>query len=140
GVVPILQSGTAGFAERAARNHKARRAACRDLSAGCCTVKGGRGILGGVIMEAQGDIALIGLAVMGQNLILNMDDHGFTVIAYNRTVSKVDEFLAKEARGTKVLSAHSIEEMVARLKRPRRVMLMVRAGTPVDEFIERLLP
>lgn len=91
-------------------------------------------------MEAQGDIALIGLAVMGQNLILNMDDHGFTVVAYNRTVSKVDEFLAKEARGTKVLGAHSLEEMVARLKRPRRVMLMVRAGIPVDEFIERLIP
>ena len=91
-------------------------------------------------MEAQGDIALIGLAVMGQNLILNMDDHGFTVVAYNRTVSKVDEFLAREARGTKVLGAHSIEEMVARLKRPRRVMLMVRAGPPVDEFIERLMP
>jgi len=91
-------------------------------------------------MQAQGDIALIGLAVMGQNLILNMDDHGFTVVAYNRTVSKVDEFLAREARGTKVLGAHSLEEMVARLKRPRRVMLMVRAGIPVDEFIERLIP
>jgi 6-phosphogluconate dehydrogenase len=91
-------------------------------------------------MEAQGDIALIGLAVMGQNLILNMDDHGFTVVAHNRTVSKVDEFLAREARGTKVLGAHSIEEMVALLKRPRRVMLMVRAGPPVDEFIERLIP
>jgi 6-phosphogluconate dehydrogenase len=91
-------------------------------------------------MEAKGDIALIGLAVMGQNLILNMDDHGFTVVAYNRTVSKVDEFLAKEARGSKVLGAHSIEEMVKLLKRPRRVMLMVRAGTPVDEFIERLIP
>jgi 6-phosphogluconate dehydrogenase len=91
-------------------------------------------------MEAQGDIALIGLAVMGQNLILNMDDHGFTVVAYNRTVSKVDEFLAREAKGTKVIGAHSLEEMVKRLKRPRRVMLMVRAGTPVDEFIERLMP
>ena len=91
-------------------------------------------------MEAKGDIALIGLAVMGQNLILNMDDHGFTVVAYNRTVSKVDDFLAKEARGTKVLGAHSIEEVVALLKRPRRIMLMVRAGPPVDEFIERLIP
>jgi 6-phosphogluconate dehydrogenase len=91
-------------------------------------------------MEAKADIALIGLAVMGQNLILNMDAHGFTVVAYNRTVSKVDEFLAKEAQGTKVLGAHSIEEMVALLKRPRRIMLMVRAGPPVDEFIERLIP
>jgi 6-phosphogluconate dehydrogenase len=91
-------------------------------------------------MEAKGDIALIGLAVMGQNLILNMGDHGFTVVAYNRTVSKVDDFLAKEAQGTKVLGAHSIEEMVKLLTRPRRVMLMVRAGPPVDEFIERLIP
>ncbi|MCC6234907.1 MAG: decarboxylating NADP(+)-dependent phosphogluconate dehydrogenase [Verrucomicrobiales bacterium] len=88
----------------------------------------------------QGDIAVIGLAVMGQNLILNMNDHGFTVVAYNRTTAKVDEFLAKEAKGTKVVGAHSIEEMVAKLKRPRRVMLMVKAGQPVDEFIELLLP
>src|SRR5215470_978020 len=91
-------------------------------------------------MEPQGDLALIGLAVMGQNLILNMNDHGFTVVAFNRTVEKVDEFLAKEAKGTKVIGAHSIEEMVAALKRPRRVMLMVKAGKPVDEFIEHLLP
>jgi 6-phosphogluconate dehydrogenase len=91
-------------------------------------------------MEAQGDIALIGLAVMGQNLILNMDDHGFTVVAHNRTVSRVDEFLAREARGTKVIGAHSLEEMGKQLKRPRRVMLMVRAGPPVVEFIERLMP
>lgn len=91
-------------------------------------------------MEPQADIALIGLAVMGQNLILNMNDHGFTVVAYNRTTSKVDEFLANEAKGTKVIGAHSIEEMVKLLKRPRRVMLMVKAGKPVDEFIEQVLP
>src|SRR5437870_5659016 len=91
-------------------------------------------------MEPQADLALIGLAVMGQNLILNMNDHGFTVVAYNRTVSKVDDFLAKEAKGTKVLGAHSIDELVKLLKRPRRVMLMVKAGKPVDEFIEQLLP
>ena len=91
-------------------------------------------------MDTQADIALIGLAVMGQNLILNMNDHGFTVVAYNRTVAKVDEFLANEAKGTKVVGAHSIEEMVAKLKKPRRVMLMVKAGKPVDEFIEQLLP
>src|SRR6266704_3545445 len=91
-------------------------------------------------MEPQADIALIGLAVMGQNLILNMNDHGFTVVAYNRTVEKVDHFLANEAKGTKVIGAHSIEEMVKHLKRPRRVMLMVKAGPPVDEFIEQLLP
>ena len=58
---------------------------------------------------------------MGQNLILNMNDHGFTVVAYNRTVSKVDEFLAQEARGTKVVGAHSLAELAALLKRPRRV-------------------
>ncbi len=91
-------------------------------------------------MEPQGDIALIGLAVMGQNLILNMNDHGFTVVAYNRTVEKVDHFLANEAKGTKIIGAHSIEEMVAKLKRPRRVMMLVKAGKPVDEFIEQLIP
>src|SRR6202453_4775883 len=91
-------------------------------------------------MDTQADIAVIGLAVMGQNLILNMNDHGFTVVAYNRTVAKVDEFIAKEAKGTKVVGAHSIEEMVAKLKKPRRIMLMVKAGKPVDEFIEQVLP
>ena len=91
-------------------------------------------------MEPKGDIALIGLAVMGQNLILNMNDHGYTVVAYNRTVAKVDEFLAKEAKGTKVIGAHSIEELVRNLKRPRRVMMLVKAGAAVDEFIEQLLP
>ncbi|HLP76023.1 MAG TPA: decarboxylating NADP(+)-dependent phosphogluconate dehydrogenase, partial [Candidatus Paceibacterota bacterium] len=91
-------------------------------------------------MEANADIAVIGLAVMGQNLILNMNDHGFTVVAYNRTVEKVDHFMANEAKGTKIIGARSIEEMVKLLKRPRRVMLMVKAGKPVDEFIEHLLP
>src|SRR5271169_6059504 len=90
--------------------------------------------------QPQGDIALIGLAVMGQNLILNMNDHGFTVVAYNRTTEKVDHFLANEAKGTKVLGAHSIQDMVAQLKKPRRVMILVKAGKPVDEFIEQLLP
>ena len=92
-------------------------------------------------MEKKGDIALIGLAVMGQNLILNMNDHGYTVVAYNRTVSKVDEFLhgAAKARET-ILGAHSLEEMIGLLKTPRKVMLMVKAGKPVDEFIELLLP
>jgi 6-phosphogluconate dehydrogenase len=91
-------------------------------------------------MEPQADIALIGLAVMGQNLILNMDDHGFTVVAYNRSTEKVDQFLANEAKGTKVLGAHSIAEMVPKLKKPRRVMMLVKAGKPVDEFIEQLIP
>jgi 6-phosphogluconate dehydrogenase len=92
-------------------------------------------------MEPKGDIALIGLAVMGQNLILNMNDHGYTVVAYNRTVSKVDEFLQGAAKGrTTIPGAHSIEEMVALLKRPRKIMLMVKAGSAVDDFIELLLP
>jgi len=83
---------------------------------------------------------LIGLAVMGQNLVLNMNDHGFTVAVFNRTVAKVDEFLANEAKGTRVIGAHSIPELVASLKRPRRVMMLVKAGKPVDEFIELLIP
>ena len=91
-------------------------------------------------MEPKADIALIGLAVMGQNLILNMNDRGATVVAYNRTTSKVDDFLANEAKGTKVIGAHSIEEMVGLLKRPRRIMMMVKAGKPVDDFIEQVLP
>ncbi len=91
-------------------------------------------------MQPTGDIALIGLAVMGQNLILNMNDHGFTVVAYNRTTEKVDHFLANEAKGTKIIGAHSIEEMVSKLKTPRRVMMLVKAGKPVDDFIELLVP
>jgi 6-phosphogluconate dehydrogenase len=90
--------------------------------------------------EPTADIAVMGLAVMGQNLILNMNDHGFTVVAFNRTVSKVDDFLANEAKDTRVVGVHSVEEMVAQLKRPRRVMLMVKAGQAVDETIEHLLP
>src|ERR1700683_2919485 len=88
----------------------------------------------------QADIALIGLAVMGQNIILNMNDHGFTVVAFNRTVEKVDHFMAKEAKGTKIIGAHSLAEMVSKLKKPRRVMMLVKAGKAVDEFIEHLLP
>ncbi len=77
---------------------------------------------------------------MGQNLILNMNDHGHVVVAYNRTTSKVDEFLAHEAKGTQILGAHSIAEMVGLLKRPRRVMMLVKAGQAVDDFIEQLVP
>lgn len=90
--------------------------------------------------KGRGDIGLIGLAVMGQNLILNAADHGFTVVAYNRTVSKVDEFLDNEAKGKSIIGAKSIEELVANLKRPRRIILLVKAGKPVDAFIEQLLP
>merc|ERR1712088_840386 len=90
--------------------------------------------------EGDADIALIGLAVMGQNLILNMNDHGFKVVAYNRTTSKVDDFLNNEAKGTNVVGAHSLEEMVGKLKRPRRVMILVKAGAAVDAFIDKLVP
>lgn len=88
----------------------------------------------------QADIAVIGLAVMGQNLILNMNDHGFKVVAFNRTVNKVDDFLNNEAKGTEITGAHSIEEMISKLKAPRKVMLMVKAGEAVDATIEQLLP
>jgi 6-phosphogluconate dehydrogenase len=90
--------------------------------------------------EKTADIGLIGLAVMGQNLVLNMNDHGYTVAAYNRTVSKVDEFLKGPAQGTRVIGVHSLEELAAALKRPRKMMLMVKAGKPVDDFIDLLLP
>jgi 6-phosphogluconate dehydrogenase len=86
------------------------------------------------------DIGLIGLAVMGQNLVLNMNDHGFKVAVFNRTVSKVDEFIHDEAKGTEVVGAHSIEEMCGLLKTPRRVMIMVKAGEVVDQTIEQILP
>src|SRR5271157_1537783 len=91
-------------------------------------------------MEPKGDIALIGLAVMGQNLIMNMNDKGYTVVAFNRTVSKVDEFLNQAAKGSKVLGAHSMEEMMGLLKTPRKIMLMVKAGQPVDDAIDQLVP
>ncbi|MBN1759463.1 MAG: decarboxylating NADP(+)-dependent phosphogluconate dehydrogenase [Chitinispirillaceae bacterium] len=91
-------------------------------------------------MEQKADIAVIGLAVMGQNLILNMNDHGFTVVAHNRTVAKVDDFLAGPAKGTNIIGAKSIEEMMGLLKRPRRIMFMVKAGNPVDAAIEQVLP
>jgi 6-phosphogluconate dehydrogenase len=91
-------------------------------------------------MTDKADIGLIGLAVMGQNLVLNMDDHGYKVAVFNRTVSKVDDFINGNAQGTKVVGTHSIEELVGALKKPRRVMLMVKAGQPVDNFIDLLIP
>ncbi len=89
---------------------------------------------------AEADIGLIGLAVMGQNLAMNMNDHGFTVAVFNRTTSKVDDFLVNAAKGSNIIGTHSIEEFISKLKRPRKVMLMVKAGDPVDEFIGHLLP
>ncbi|MBD3422378.1 MAG: decarboxylating NADP(+)-dependent phosphogluconate dehydrogenase [Chitinivibrionales bacterium] len=92
-------------------------------------------------MEPQGDLALIGLAVMGQNLILNMNDKGYTIVAFNRSVEKVTAFkegVAKD-RDT-IIGAESIEDMISKLKRPRKVMLLVKAGQAVDDFIEKLIP
>lgn len=86
------------------------------------------------------DIGVIGLAVMGQNLILNMNDHGFAVTAYNRTNAVTEEFMAGPAKGTKIRGVHTLPELVADLERPRRIMLMVKAGDPVDAVINQLLP
>jgi 6-phosphogluconate dehydrogenase len=90
--------------------------------------------------KASCDIGLIGLAVMGQNLVLNMNDHGYKVAVFNRTVSKVDDFINNEAKGTKVVGAHSMEEFCGLLKSPRRVMIMVKAGEVVDQTIDHVLP
>ncbi len=89
---------------------------------------------------SKADIAVVGLAVMGENLILNMESKGFTVACFNRTVSKVDDFMNGRAKGKNVISCHSVEEMVKSLKTPRKVMIMVKAGNPVDAFIDQALP
>ena len=91
-------------------------------------------------MDAQCDIGLIGLAVMGRNLVLNMVDHGFKVAVFNRTTRKVDEFMADAGRGKSIVGCHSPEELVQHLKRPRRVMMMVKAGAPVDKTIHQFAP
>ena len=92
-------------------------------------------------MEKKGDIGLIGLAVMGQNLVLNMNDKGCVVTVFNRTVSKVDDFLNSAAKGRDtIIGSHSIEEFVSLLKKPRKIMLMVKAGEVVDKFIDMIVP
>lgn len=91
-------------------------------------------------MKTKADIGLIGLAVMGENLVLNMERNGYTVAVYNRTVEKVDKFLNGRGKDKKFIGAHSIEEFIASLERPRKVMMLVKAGKPVDDFIELLLP
>ncbi len=88
----------------------------------------------------KADIGLIGLAVMGQNLALNINDHGFRLAVFNRTIRKVDDFISGPARGTRIIAAHSIEEFVDSLKSPRRILLMVKAGAVVDKFIALLIP
>jgi len=91
-------------------------------------------------MEKLADIGLIGLAVMGENLVLNMESKGFTVAVFNRTVSKVDDFVNSRGRGKNFIGAHSIEELCRSLKRPRKVMMLVKAGQAVDDFIEKIIP
>jgi len=88
----------------------------------------------------QQDIGLIGLAVMGENIVLNMESKGFSVAVYNRTLAKVDKFISGRGAGKNIVGCHSIEELAASLKRPRKVMLLVKAGQPVDDFIEKLIP
>jgi 6-phosphogluconate dehydrogenase len=88
----------------------------------------------------KADIALIGLAVMGQNLAMNMNDHGYQVAVYNRTNSKTEEFLRGNAKGTQIIGANSLVELIGLLRKPRLVLLMVKAGKPVDDFIDTLLP
>jgi 6-phosphogluconate dehydrogenase len=88
----------------------------------------------------QADIGLIGLAVMGQNLVLNMADHGFTVAVFNRTAPKLDEFMRGPAHGRTIIGARDLPQFVQTLKKPRRILLMVKAGSPIDEFISQLIP
>ena len=91
-------------------------------------------------MKAVSDIGLIGLAVMGENLVLNMESKGFHVSVFNRTVEKVDRFVEGRGKGKNIYGAHSLEDFVASLKSPRKVFLMVKAGQAVDDFIEKLIP
>ncbi|MHB9055594.1 MAG: decarboxylating NADP(+)-dependent phosphogluconate dehydrogenase [Paludibacteraceae bacterium] len=91
-------------------------------------------------MKKLADIGLIGLAVMGENLVLNMENKGYTVAVFNRTVDKVDKFINGRGAGKNFIGAHSLEELVASIERPRKVMMLVKAGKAVDDFIEKLIP
>ena len=91
-------------------------------------------------MTIKADIGLVGLAVMGENLVLNMESHGFTVAVFNRTVEKVDIFVNGRGKGKNIIGCHTIEDLIKNLKGPRKIMLMVKAGNPVDDFIELLIP
>ena len=91
-------------------------------------------------MEKLADIGLIGLAVMGENLVLNMESKGYTVAVYNRTTEKVDRFVGGRGKGKKFIAAHSVEELCRAIERPRKVMMLVKAGSAVDQLIEQLIP
>ncbi len=88
----------------------------------------------------KADIAVVGLAVMGENLILNMENKGFTVACYNRTTAKIDEFIAGRAAGKNIIGCHSIKELIQTLAKPRKVMCMIKAGSAVDAFIDSVIP
>lgn len=90
--------------------------------------------------DKKADIGVVGLAVMGENLILNAESKGFTVACFNRTTSKVDDFMKGRAKGKNIIGCHSVEELCSNLEKPRKVMLMVKAGAAVDDFIEQLIP
>ena len=89
---------------------------------------------------AKQKIGLIGLAVMGENLVLNMENHGFSVAVFNRTTNKVDDFINGRAKAKNIKGCYRIEELIDSLEKPHKVMLMVKAGKPVDDFIELLIP
>ncbi len=91
-------------------------------------------------MSEKADIGLVGLAVMGENLVLNMESKGFTVAVFNRTVSKVNDFVNGRGKGKKVIACQTVQELVANLKSPRKIMIMVKAGSPVDDTISQFLP
>ncbi len=91
-------------------------------------------------MKKLADIGLIGLAVMGENLVLNMEDKGYTVAVFNRTVEKVEKFIAGRGKGKNFIGADTIESFVKSIERPRKLMMLVKAGKPVDDFIEQLIP
>ena len=91
-------------------------------------------------MAKKADIGLVGLAVMGENLVLNMESKGFTVAVYNRTVEKVDNFVNGRGAGKNFIGCKSIDELIENVAAPRKIMLMVKAGKPVDDFIDMIAP
>src|SRR5207253_3942278 len=94
----------------------------------------------GWTMSPTADLGLIGLAVMGENLVLNVESRGYTVAVFNRTTSRVDDFVNGRAKGKKIVGSHSLKELVAALKKPRKVMIMVKAGAAVDAVIAEVAP
>ena len=88
----------------------------------------------------KADIGLVGLAVMGENLVMNMESKGFTVAVYNRTTEKVKNFVEGRAAGKNIIGTYSIEELVENLEKPRKIMMMVKAGAAVDQLIDQLIP